>query len=63
MATKKKKRPGRPRLSQGRGNSRFVGLRLSNGLLERLESWRRAQGDKPSLSDAIRRLVEAGLKK
>jgi hypothetical protein len=40
---------------------RLVQLRLSEDLETRIDAWRRVQADIPTRSDAIRRLVEAGL--
>ena len=37
-------------------------LRLSGELLARIDQWRRDQTDLPTRSEAIRRLVEMGLK-
>jgi metal-responsive CopG/Arc/MetJ family transcriptional regulator len=38
-------------------------IRLTEEFLRRLDEWRREQEDLPSRSEAIRRLVERGLKK
>jgi hypothetical protein len=40
----------------------MIGFRADAGLPSEVEKWARAQPDKPKLSDAIRRLVELGLK-
>ena len=37
-------------------------MKVPPGFLERLDQWRRKQPDLPNRSEAIRRLVEAGLK-
>jgi hypothetical protein len=37
-------------------------MRASKEFLEKLDNWRRAQPDLPSRAEAIRRLVELGLK-
>jgi len=37
-------------------------IRLSDEFLGRLDKWRREQADIPGRSEAIRRLVEQGLK-
>jgi uncharacterized protein len=37
-------------------------MRLSVELLRRIDEWRRAQSDLPSRAEAIRRLIELGLK-
>jgi hypothetical protein len=39
----------------------MIGLRATPDLRDRIERWAARQSDKPSLSDAIRRLVELGL--
>jgi Arc/MetJ-type ribon-helix-helix transcriptional regulator len=39
-----------------------VQLRLSHEQADALDAWREAQPDRPSRSEAIRRLVERGLK-
>lgn len=36
-------------------------MRMEGGLLDRLDSWAFAQSDRPSRSEAARRLIEAGL--
>ena len=36
-------------------------MRLGQSVLEDLDAWRARQGDLPSRSEAVRRLVEAGL--
>jgi hypothetical protein len=40
----------------------MVGLRMSAESRKAVEAWAKRQGDKPSLSEAIRRLVEYALK-
>jgi hypothetical protein len=37
-------------------------LRDSNQLAEQIEAWPRRQGDTPTRSEAVRRLLELGLK-
>jgi metal-responsive CopG/Arc/MetJ family transcriptional regulator len=39
-----------------------IQLVISKGLVRQIDEWRRRQPDLPSRSEAIRRLVEAGLK-
>jgi hypothetical protein len=39
----------------------MLGVRATPDLRSRIESWAARQPDRPSLSEAIRRLVEAGL--
>jgi metal-responsive CopG/Arc/MetJ family transcriptional regulator len=39
-----------------------VGVRVDEDVLKRLDEWRRKQGDLPGRPEAIRRLVELGLK-
>ncbi|WP_419762273.1 ribbon-helix-helix protein, CopG family [Brevundimonas vesicularis] len=40
----------------------LVQLRLSDELVKAIDEWRRTQEDIPTRSEAIRRLVEKGLK-
>jgi hypothetical protein len=40
----------------------MVGVRISADARKQIEAWAEAQADKPSLSEAIRRLFELGLK-
>jgi hypothetical protein len=42
-------------------SERFI-MMVAPGFLERLDQWRRKQPDLPNRSEAIRRLVEAGIK-
>jgi hypothetical protein len=53
------KRPGRP--ATGRDASRT--FRLSDEFMKNLDAWAARQDDHPNRSEAIRRLVEIGLKK
>ena len=53
-----KKKIGRPPTGIGT----LVGQRWRNDQLEQIDRWRHAQPDKPGRSEAIRRLVEIGLK-
>jgi hypothetical protein len=54
-----KKRPrGRPRT----GAAARIGVRIHEPVLARIEAWRRRQPDKPNLSTAVRRLIDAGLR-
>ena len=39
-----------------------IGVRVDDDLLKRLDDWRRKQEDVPSRPEAIRRLMELGLK-
>jgi hypothetical protein len=39
----------------------LIGVRVQPNLLEKLDGWRRIQGDLPGRAEAIRRLVELGL--
>jgi hypothetical protein len=54
----KQKRIGRP----ATGVRPMIGFRADAGFRSEIEKWAKAQPDKPKLSDAIRRLVEIGLK-
>ena len=40
----------------------MVGVRMSPESRKAVEAWAKRQDDKPSLSEAVRRLVEHGLK-
>ena len=53
----KQKRSDRP----GTGITPAIGLRAPRGLRMRIERWAARQADTPSLSEALHRLVEAGL--
>ena len=53
-----KKKIGRPATGVGT----LVGQRWRDDQLEQIDRWRRAQSDMPGRSEAIRRLVEIGLK-
>ena len=57
ISVKPKKR-GRPPT----GRDPVRGIRLSDEFLEEVDAWADRQEDKPGRSEAIRRLVEAGLK-
>jgi len=50
---------GRP---PGRIQDRPFQMRVSDKFLEAVDKWRAKQEDEPSRAEAIRRLVEAGLK-
>ena len=53
-----KKKIGRPRTGVGA----LVGQRWHEEQLAQIDRWRRAQADMPGRAEAIRRLVELGLK-
>jgi hypothetical protein len=53
----KRKRPGRP----ATGFNPMYGARLSDELVEQIDAW--AEDNEVSRSEAIRRLVELGLKR
>jgi hypothetical protein len=55
----KKRGPGRP-VTTGKGT--LVGIRWHEPMLSMIEEWAARQDDKPERSEAIRRLVERGLK-
>jgi Arc/MetJ-type ribon-helix-helix transcriptional regulator len=59
MKASRKRKPGRPATGQIPARS----IRLSNELRARIDAWAARQADKPSRSEAIRRLVELGLAK
>jgi hypothetical protein len=52
-----KKKTGRP----ATGQDPLVALRLSPGKRQQVEAWAAAQPDKPSFSEAVRRLIDMGL--
>jgi hypothetical protein len=54
------KRPGAGRPATGRDPSRT--FRLSDEFIAALDAWAASQDDAPTRSEAIRRLVELGLK-
>jgi hypothetical protein len=54
-----KKRRGRPK-STGSGYPQLV--RLHDAQIKAIDGWAKAQDDEPSRPEAIRRLVEIGLK-
>jgi hypothetical protein len=53
------KKRGRP-VTTGKGTQ--IGTRWQDNQLKQIDDWRRKQEDKPQRSEAIRRLVELGLK-
>ena len=53
-----KKKPGRP----ATGNDPVRAIRLSDEFLAKVDTWAGKQKDQPGRSEAIRRLVELGLK-
>ena len=62
-ATRKRhggRRPGSGRPATGRDPVRT--MRLSDEFIASVDTWARKQDDEPSRSEAIRRLVEIGLK-
>ena len=62
MAKTAKKKPGRPRLStKGRGASKILGVRLGADLRKQLDRWRKAQPEKLSRAEAVRRLMDAAI--
>jgi hypothetical protein len=58
--TKKVTKKTRGRPATGHGTQ--VGERWSEDALKRIDDWRREQPDLPNRPEAIRRLVELGLK-
>jgi metal-responsive CopG/Arc/MetJ family transcriptional regulator len=42
--------------------ARQIGVRVDEDFLKRLDEWRRQQDDLPGRPEAIRRMVEIGLK-
>ena len=53
-----RKRPGRP----ATGQDPVTAIRLSKEMRAAVDAWAAAQNDEPGRSEAIRRLVEIGLK-
>ena len=53
-----RKRPGRP----ATGQDPVTAIRLSKELRETVDMWANMQADQPGRSEAIRRLLELGLK-
>jgi hypothetical protein len=53
-------RPGSGRKPTGNDPARTIGL--SNEFVDKVDHWASQQEDRPSRSEAIRRLVEIGLK-
>jgi hypothetical protein len=56
-SAKKSKRRGRPEVE-----SEAVNVRMAKSGLESIDDWRRNQPDLPGRPEAIRRLVDLGLK-
>jgi hypothetical protein len=52
------KKRGRP---PGRSYGENIPMRLSPALKDKVETWARKQPDKPSRSEALRRLIELAL--
>jgi hypothetical protein len=59
LVKSKKRGPGRPFTG---GRDPLVGVRMSPESRKAVEAWAKRQADKPSLSEAIRRMVEIVLK-
>jgi hypothetical protein len=53
-----RKRPGRP----ATGQDPVTAIRLSKDMRAAVDAWAAAQDDEPGRSEAIRRLVELGLR-
>jgi hypothetical protein len=54
-----------PKKGRGRpatGRDPVTAIRLSPGLIKAIEKWAADQDDEPNRSEAVRRLVELGLK-
>lgn len=58
ISVEQKRPPGRP---PGRKLGETLPLRLTPELMAGVDAWRESQADKPSRSEAIRRLVEKAL--
>jgi hypothetical protein len=57
LSSAKKPKMGRPSV-----DSEAVNVRVTRDALQMIDDWRRKQGDLPGRPEAIRRLVELGLK-
>jgi hypothetical protein len=57
LSSAKKPKMGRPPV-----DSEAVNVRMARDALETIDNWRRKQEDLPGRPEAIRRLVELGLK-
>jgi len=57
------KRPGAGRPAIGSAAAAVTAIRLTSELRARVDVWAAQRPDEPSRSEAIRRLVELGLKK
>lgn len=55
---KPKRKPGRP----ATGRDPLFGFRIPVETMAEIEAWAAQQPDKPSRSEAVRRLLDAGLK-
>jgi len=55
---KKRKKRGRPRT----GVRPMIGVRLSEETRAAVRRWAASQQDKPTLSEAVRRVIDVGLK-
>ena len=53
-----KKKTGRP----ATGRDPMIGLRLAPEARAAVEAWAKRQPDRPSFSEAVRRLIELGLR-
>lgn len=53
-----KSKRGRPR-----ADTEQIGIRFSAEAIQRIDDWRRSEPDLPIRTEAIRRLVERGLKR
>jgi hypothetical protein len=62
MAGSSKKRNTKKRGRPATGQDPVTAIRLSPELRNNVDAWAAKQTDKPSRSEAIRRLVELGLK-
>ena len=59
IAAKQKRGRGRP----ATGRDPMIGVRVSPELRKAVERWAGSLADKPNLSQAIRRLIEDGLRR
>jgi hypothetical protein len=58
IAKRKKARRGRPKT----GALPMVGMRFAPEARKAVEAWAKRQPDKPTFSEAVRRLIERGLR-
>jgi len=63
MRRSTKKRSTKKRGRPATGHDPVTAIRLSPAMRNALDNWRRVEPDTPNRSEAIRRLIEIGLKR